>query len=244
MENKYGLTRKIPAEVKRKVRQRDGFGCVLCGSGIYEYEHVIPEFSEAKIHDFECITLLCPSCHAKVSRKHLSKESVKEAMKKPFCKQQGYTNECFDIGKGYPNIILSGSQFKGCKIPIMLHNEPVIEFDESEEFPNLFLLSANFYDKNGKESLILKKNEWFANSDLWDIEIIGPTLTIREGPKNISLKLKVSAPHFITIEKIDMYFKDMHLLGDKDTLKLIYRNGFTLHLTGGNMNGGNVGISM
>lgn len=29
--NKYGLTRDIPEDVKRKVRKRCGFGCVICG---------------------------------------------------------------------------------------------------------------------------------------------------------------------------------------------------------------------
>lgn len=46
--NKYGLTRDIPASVKRAVRQRDGFGCVICGLGIYTYEHIDQPFKNDK----------------------------------------------------------------------------------------------------------------------------------------------------------------------------------------------------
>ena len=61
--NKHGLTRDIPNDVKRKVRQRDGFGCVICGSAFYTYEHFDPEFVEAENHDPHGICLLCGTCH-------------------------------------------------------------------------------------------------------------------------------------------------------------------------------------
>ncbi|WP_140145769.1 HNH endonuclease, partial [Vibrio parahaemolyticus] len=78
-KNKHGLSRYIPEDVKRKVRQKCGYGCVVCGTAIVEYEHVDPEFSEAKEHDPDKIVLLCSQCHAKVTRKFLSKESIKLA---------------------------------------------------------------------------------------------------------------------------------------------------------------------
>jgi hypothetical protein len=42
--NKYGWPRDIPDDIKRFVRQKDGFGCVHCGRGIYQYDHFDPEF--------------------------------------------------------------------------------------------------------------------------------------------------------------------------------------------------------
>ena len=72
-KNKYDLNRDIPNLVKRQVRQSCGFGCVICGASIIDYEHVDPIFAEAKEHDPEKITLLCPQHHAKVTRGFLSK---------------------------------------------------------------------------------------------------------------------------------------------------------------------------
>jgi len=67
--NKHCLKREIPAAVKRTVRQACGFGCMVCGEAIYEYEHIDPEFAEAKEHSPDAIGLLCPTCHARVTRR-------------------------------------------------------------------------------------------------------------------------------------------------------------------------------
>ena len=60
MKNKFELSRTIPEPIKRQIRQDSGFGCVICGLGIIQYEHVDPEFHLAKIHDPSKMTLLCP----------------------------------------------------------------------------------------------------------------------------------------------------------------------------------------
>ena len=49
-ENEHGLPRHIPADVARAVRQECGFGCVICGVALIQYEHFDPEFAEAREH--------------------------------------------------------------------------------------------------------------------------------------------------------------------------------------------------
>src|SRR5689334_6226345 len=77
--NKHGLSRDIPKRIKREVRRRSRFGCVLCRSGIYDYEHIDPEFADARKHDPDKICCLCPSCHALVTRGQRSKAMVAQA---------------------------------------------------------------------------------------------------------------------------------------------------------------------
>ena len=69
--NKYGLSRNIPEDVKLAVRQACGFGCVVCGMSIIEYEHIDPPFHDATVHDPTKIALLCATCHGNVSKKVL-----------------------------------------------------------------------------------------------------------------------------------------------------------------------------
>src|ERR1700756_833363 len=107
--NKDGLSRDIPADIRRVVRQRDGFGCVVCGLGIYEYDHFNPEFSEAKSHRPDGIILLCASCHAKKTKKVLSLETIAAAAANPRCKRVGFSREAFDIGNEHPEIVLARS---------------------------------------------------------------------------------------------------------------------------------------
>lgn len=71
-KNKHGLSRTIPDKIKEQVRKNSGFGCVICGVGIIEYEHVNPEFKDCTEHNSENITLLCPTCHSKKTRGFLS----------------------------------------------------------------------------------------------------------------------------------------------------------------------------
>lgn len=64
-KNKYGLSRYVPSDVRRIVRQRCGFGCVICGLSLYDYEHFAPYFKDAKSHDPDGITLLCMQSNQK-----------------------------------------------------------------------------------------------------------------------------------------------------------------------------------
>ena len=123
--NKFGLSRVIPAEIKREIRQQCGFGCVICGLGIIQYEHVDPEFKDAKKHDPANMTLLCPQCHSKVTTKMWSKSRVKLAMRMPKCLQQGYSNEFFDFPERNPSLIFGGVKLSNCKIPIQVANYPL-----------------------------------------------------------------------------------------------------------------------
>jgi hypothetical protein len=91
--NKHGLARYIPSDIQRQIRQECGFGCVICGAAFYDYEHIEPEFADAREHNPAAMALLCGGCHARVTRKRLSKASVWAARKNPCCLQQGFNRE-------------------------------------------------------------------------------------------------------------------------------------------------------
>ncbi len=46
--NKHGLKRYIEADIRRKIRHDAGYGCVICGNIFVDYEHIEPEFKDAK----------------------------------------------------------------------------------------------------------------------------------------------------------------------------------------------------
>jgi hypothetical protein len=95
--NKYGLTRDIPAGVKRAVRRACGFGCVICGHAIIQYEHFNPPFAEAKEHNPEGMALLCGGCHDRKTRGFLSVSTVAQARQNPRAFQRGYAHDLFDL---------------------------------------------------------------------------------------------------------------------------------------------------
>src|SRR5439155_1627187 len=59
--------RDIPEPIKRQIRQRCGFGCVLCGLPLFEYEH-LKGWANVQRHMPEEITLLCDAVNRLVLR--------------------------------------------------------------------------------------------------------------------------------------------------------------------------------
>ena|SRR5262245_8258957 len=101
--NQHGLSRHIPNDVKLAVRRLSKFGCVRCRNAIYQYEHIDPQFADARVHDPHVICLLCGSCHDRVTRGQVSKKTIKElyakvqndsAVKPPWSDFDLSTQEC------------------------------------------------------------------------------------------------------------------------------------------------------
>ena len=77
--NQHGLKRQIPPDVAFQVRSECGFGCVVCGNAVYEYEHIDPPFAEAKQHEAARIALVCGGCHSPKTRGFTSADLIKAA---------------------------------------------------------------------------------------------------------------------------------------------------------------------
>lgn len=109
--NKHGLSRTIPEQIKREIRQQCGFGCVICGCAIYHYEHIDPVFAEAKEHEPSKMALLCGGCHDKVTRGYWSKNKVKRALEQPKCFEQNFSSAMFDVDWENSEVILGCARF-------------------------------------------------------------------------------------------------------------------------------------
>ena len=81
-------SRDIPLPMQREIRQRCGFGCVLCGLPLYEYEHLLG-WANVKRHVAEEITLLCDQHHREKTAGLLPIEKVREANKMPHNLREG-----------------------------------------------------------------------------------------------------------------------------------------------------------
>jgi len=243
MKNKYGLSRNIPTDIEREIRKVCGFGCVLCGASIIEYEHVDPPFAEAQEHDPRKITLLCPRHHSLSTRGFLSKETIKKGMEEPFCKKIGYACEELDVGKAHPTIVFGGVTLRNCQIPITVMDVRLFEVKEAEEVGAPYRLNAIFYNSQGELSLLIMDNEWRAYETNWDVEAVGGVVTIRDNPKRISLRLVVMPPYGIIIKNLDMYFMGYHFIGNPYDLLVEFPNGSKASFKGGLVDNCRIGIS-
>lgn len=226
-KNKYGLPRKIPSHIKREVRKRCGFGCIVCGCGLIQYEHVDPEFHEAKSHEPDAIVTLCPTCHASVTSKFWSKDRVKRHALDPACLKEGFLKHVFDFyTDGHPSVQFGGVLLKNCPTPIEIFGTPLISIKPPECEGGPFLLSGTFCDKSGSPTLKIVDNEWIAFSNSWDVEVSAGGIVVRNGPRDVVLKLSVLPPHTLVIERLKMTFGFVDIDISADNLK-INTNTFT-----------------
>jgi hypothetical protein len=50
-------------------------------------------------------------------------------------------------------------------------------------------ITGHFYDESGASLFAIDENRWMGPIENWDIEIVGPRITIRRGPGDIALAI-------------------------------------------------------
>ncbi|MDU3926039.1 MAG: hypothetical protein E7H06_03040 [Enterobacter asburiae] len=118
----------------------------------------------------------------------------------------------------------------------MYKNEPLLIIEKESD---AFLLSGKFYDSEGQVNLELKRNEWVCSSKVWDVEVVGPRIKIKEGRKGVRLVIKVDAPEKLMIEKFDMLVHGVRIVGDVNKLRV-----GNLTLGGGKVSGCEIGFKI
>ncbi len=202
--NKYNLSREIPDPIKRSIRQRCGFGCVICGNAIYQYEHFNPEYNEATQHSPEGITLLCGGCHDRKTRGLLSVQTIIEANKNPKTLAHGFSWGPFDIGITHPEIVMGIVTMTETDIPLRVFGDNLFVISSPLLPGEIFKISANLKNSQGETILCILENEWQTSSDNWDCTVEGTRITIRSESRSIDLVLRVEPPNKIIIERLHM----------------------------------------
>jgi hypothetical protein len=211
-ENKHGLKRYIPADIRRKVRQQSKFGCVNCRAAIAQYEHIDPVFEDATTHDPDGICLLCGGCHDRVTRGRLSKQTIKAQYdrirtstdaKPPF--------EELDLQATRPDVVLGDISVRYARSIIVVDDAEVLGFRAPENGMTFPLLNGVICDRNGGVLVRVEDNTWQGSLDYWDIETVGQQIVIRHGERDIALDFEISPPNSIVIHRLDMNYGPLRL---------------------------------
>lgn len=198
-------SRNIPLPIQREVRQRCGFGCVICGMPLYEYEHMA-EWAKVKRHKADEITLLCDQHHREKTGGLLPKEYVIEANKNPFNLREGVSKPYNLHFSGKKAEIEIGSNSFTCEdkgygtrmIPISIDGIPLIGLILAD---NHLLLNLVVFDEFNSPILHIKNNQLFYSTSPWDIQLVGKKLTIREAHKKILIEIEFKPPNKVIINK-------------------------------------------
>lgn len=220
-KNKYGLGRDIPDAIQRQLRQEAGFGCVICGNAVYEYEHIDPPFAEAKEHNPDNMAILCKECHGNITRGLWRKERAIEGKKNPKALQSGGSEFRLDIGTEPLIIELGGIQFVNTPTTIEIEGQKLLTINPPEESSAPPQLNAQFYSRQGKRLATITNNRWRGLSDAFDIQTVGKVFTVRSKLYKVDLVLEIEHPNKLIIQQIEMGYKKCTVRGDR-------KNGFTV----------------
>lgn len=216
-KNRHGLKRYIPTSVRKKVRQNSGYGCVICGNAIVDYEHVDPEFKDAKAHNAACITLLCPGCHSKVTRGSYSKEKVKEAMKHPWAFENGLSYDDLDMPAKEPEIIVGDSKYSGLVTLLDVKGKKLVSFKKPENKFSPYLINAEFYNQKGDLTAKIRDNIFQNVLGDHDIQFVGGKIIIKcPGYKNPSLELERLGGQDLKVIQLDMFYNGVAVTVNKE----------------------------
>lgn len=212
-KNSFNLDREIPADIKRIVRQRCGFGCVVCGSAIYQYDHFEPEFKDASEHRAEGITLLCGGCHDKKTKTFLSKETVAEANNNPCTLKKGFSSNFFDVDVVQPTIFIGNIELLFQGNLIVAGGLPILNISPPMQPKTPFLISGIFSNDKGQQIFSIAENEFRSELNNWDVEVKGSKITIRQEHRKITLIIKQQGRSRLIIDRLDMRYGDHTITG-------------------------------
>jgi trigger factor len=212
----------IPSEMKREIRQRCGFGCVLCGMPLYEYEHML-EWAEVQRHVAEEITLLCRQHHGEKTNGLLPKEVVTAANLNPYNKQTGVSKQHLLHYAGQTvRLRIADSCFEYNSLPdgaflapLVIDGLPLVAFRIEQGELLLHFIAFNEFNK---PIIRIVDNELIYDTTQWDIEWVAQTLTIREGRGRVLLELVFSPPSEIVIQKGRLLCNGIELLVGRNYL--------------------------
>lgn len=215
-KNKHGLTDYKKPEVKREIRKRSKFGCVVCRRATAQYHHIEP-FGEVKEHDPERMCLLCATCQDKLHNRGILSD---EYICKRYDEVQSSSDidpaeDVFDLHTEQAELLVAGNEDTFAPgITFSVYGHPVLQANPTEsESGEIF---ADFTDENGRPLFRIIGNQWLAFDDAWDVNQVGSTFSVYSSEDLKVLQLEANPPGRIVVEHVDMRIGPIHLMATKN----------------------------
>lgn len=186
--------RYIPSEIKLQVRKECGFGCVICGLPIFEYDH-IEEFSVVKEHTVENLALLCSNHHTEKTTKKLSKDLVKYKRLNPFNRDKNNVSGLKFQPNKILNVIMGGTSMQ--TLTRYNHNFCCVWINGFSFFTIHFTdgwysFSLCLTDRYGAVKLFVDNGELSFSKNIYDFQYISNKIKIQDESENVILEMTLS----------------------------------------------------
>ena len=202
-ESEKPTSRNIPLPIQREVRQRCGFGCVVRGMPLYEYEHM-EGWANVHRHVAEEITLLCDQHHREKTSGLLPLAAVRAANDEPFNLKEGTSRPYALHFSGTEALVTIGGNRFTCSdqgygtamTPVSVDGIPLVALLIADGH---LLLNVVAFNEFNEPVLRIKNNQLLYSTSPWDIQLVGTKLTIREGHGKILIEIRFSPPNEVHV---------------------------------------------
>jgi len=230
---KSKLSRHIPESIKQQIRINSKFGCVVpdCRNSIYEYEHLIPEFKDAEIHDPNKICLTCSNHNPRKTGKYNNEYYSKEQLIKFYNQIKNDPNPPFPTNKDF---------FKFWELPFTIeigdlklkNTESIINIDgldylsfkpnpDKTEYSPKILFSGRLQNSNHQDVFHIIENEWIFNYNSYDLITSNGKVQIFEMENQCLFEaIKIPATNTIKITQLSIIKFPFEIKIEKDELKV------------------------
>lgn len=226
-------SRAIPRLTKLEVRRRCGFGCVLCGSPLFQYDHLV-EFSRSADHSPGNITLLCPNHHAEKTLGRIPLAVILEAHRNPFNLRHSESEpHRLRLSSDRYRVIAGKAEFfndqsRTWLAPVMIDGAVPIRFDFSGEESLLNLLME---DRHGRMLCKIRNGELTIATNLLDFSWIGSELRVSGSDEDLFVIKHDPDQATLRIVKALLFSENRQIRIDDEGIR-IYRNNRSFHFSG------------
>lgn len=185
--------KSIPETIKHRVRQKCGFGCIFCGLPFFQYDHLLEQAQGGEDTE-ENLNLLCANHHDLKTRGQISRDAVKQRSLNPVNKSRERTagmpllipnsTAIFEIGP-----IIFEHEFEVMKSPFRAIEIGGRDFVSGDIEDGWLKFDATITNDWGFPLLTIESGELHASTGVWDYNLVGPRIIIREVRSQISVEL-------------------------------------------------------
>lgn len=155
------MSRNIPPEISKRLKIRDYFRCIWCGTHLYDRHHII-EFHLGGQHTLENLCLLCPNCHRRVHRGEIDPLDLLNRYSTQ--KKGDRLNGMLNLGiEGHPTFYLGTTQIEGFNILLTHRSKHLLKYKLADD--GELLLSYQMFDKLGNLVFWMSDNSFWSTID-------------------------------------------------------------------------------
>lgn len=198
--------RHIPEGLKREVRRKCGFGCIVCGLPVFDYEH-IDDFATVREHRIDNIVLLCPNHHREKTAGRMPVEVERRFAAKPFNADRSMTpahrlhlmvgtHSVMRVGNCITEWVFNGTD-KGRFAALEVDGIRRIGVDAEDGF---LLLDVLLHDVSGRVALRIERGELMVSTGVWDYRLEGARLKINSAVRLLWLDMEFT-PEGVAVDR-------------------------------------------